>query len=352
MGEACVACHNTHPDSPKRDWKVGDVRGIQEVTVATDAFANLLSFKYLLSYFALMAALGASFIALQRRDTHMIAAMASRFETVAAKVSRYLAPQIYDRIFSGQQDVTLRTERKKLTIFFSDIVGFTAMTDRLQPEEVTGLLNRYLTEMSKIAAHHGGTVDKFIGDAIVIFFGDPETRGTAEDAQACLAMAVDMQNRTTELNAEWRHQGIHTPVEVRMGINTGYCDVGNFGSEDRMEYTIIGAEANLAARLQSIAEPGHIVLSYESYALVRDKIDARPLASIRIKGFERMIVPWVVQTVRDERGATLERFSEHAAGLDFYFDPAIVEPDVAPHIRQVLADAIAALDRRKSAATG
>ena len=352
MGEACVACHNSHPDSPKRDWKVNDVRGIQEVTVVTDAFANVLSFKYLLSYFALMAVLGASFIVLQRRDTRMIAAMASRFETVAAKVSRYLAPQIYDRIFSGQQDVILRTERKKLTIFFSDIVGFTAMTDRLQPEEVTGLLNRYLTEMSKIANHHGGTVDKFIGDAIVIFFGDPETRGTMEDAQACLAMAVDMQHRVAELNAEWRHQGIQTPVEVRMGVNTGYCDVGNFGSEDRMEYTIIGAEANLAARLQSIAEPGQVVLSYESYALVRDKVDARPLASIRIKGFERMITPWVVQAMRDEQGVLLERFSEHTTGLDFYFDPTIVEPDVVPRIRQVLADAIAALDRRKPAATG
>lgn len=352
MGDACVACHNTHPDSPKTDWKPGDVRGIQEVAVATEAFANVLSFKYLLSYFAVMAVLGASFIALQRRDTRMITALATRFESVAAKVSHYLAPQIYDRIFSGQQDVTLRTERKKLTIFFSDIVGFTAMTDRLQPEEVTGLLNRYLTEMSKIADHHGGTVDKFIGDAIVIFFGDPESRGTAEDARACLAMAAEMQHRVAELNAEWRQQGIHTPFEVRMGINTGYCDVGNFGSEGRMEYTIIGAEANLASRLQAIAEPGQIVLSYESYALVRDRVDAQPLPSIRIKGFERMIVPWVVQSVRDEQGARLERFSERAAGLDFYLDPAIIEPGEAAHIRQVLADAIAALDRRRSAAAG
>jgi class 3 adenylate cyclase len=350
MGEACVACHNTHPDSPKRDWKVGDVRGIQEVIVVTDSFANLLSFKYLLSYFVLMAVLGACFIALQRRDTRTIAAMASRLETVAAKVSRYLAPQIYDRIFSGQQDVTLRTERKKLTVFFSDLVGFTAMTDRLQSEEVTGLLNRYLTEMAKIADHHGGTVDKFIGDAIVIFFGDPETRGTVADAQACLSMAIDMQRRVAELNAEWRRQGIQTPVEVRMGINTGYCDVGNFGSEDRMEYTVIGAEANLAARLQSIAEPSQIMLSYESYALVRDKVDARPLDSIGIKGFDREIVPWVVQATRDERGVPLERFSEQVTGLDFYFDPSMVEPEVAPRVRQVLADAIAALDRRRQAA--
>src|SRR5262249_50809674 len=121
------------------------------------------------------------------------------------------------------------------------------------------------------------------------------------------------------------------------------------GSEDRMEYTIIGAEANLAARLQSIAEPGQIVLSYETYALVREQVDARPLASIVIKGFDREIVPWVVEATRDEQGARLQRFSEHAAGRAFSPHPAVVAPAAAPRIPQLLADAIAALDRRGTA---
>jgi class 3 adenylate cyclase len=97
-------------------------------------------------------------------------------------------------------------------------------------------------------------------------------------------MAVEMQHRLEQLDAQWRQRGIEQPFRARMGINTGYCNVGNFGSEDRMDYTIIGAEANLAARLQSIAEPGGICLSYETFALVRDMVRAAPLQPISMKG--------------------------------------------------------------------
>ena len=281
MGTTCVACHNTHPDSPKSDWKVGDVRGIQEISVAQPIAANIWSFKYLLIYLGFAGAGGLAFIALQWRQAATIEGMNRELEanneflaSVSTKISRYLSPQIYKSIFTGQTDVTIHTERKKLTIFFSDIKDFTATTERMQPEEIALLLNEYLTEMSAIALEHGGTLDKFIGDAILIFFGDPDTKGTAEDAKACLRMAVEMQRRLAELNAKWRKAGIENPFRVRMGVNTGFCNVGNFGSADRMDYTIIGAEANLAARLQAIAEPGHIVISYETYALVRDIVTA------------------------------------------------------------------------------
>src|SRR5438034_7573809 len=213
---------------------------------------------------------------------------------VSTKISRYLSPQIYKSIFTGQTDVTIHTDRKKLTIFFSDIKDFTATTERMQPEEIALLLNEYLTDMSAIALEHGGTIDKFIGDAILIFFGDPETKGTAQDAKACLRMAVEMQRRLAELNAKWRKAGIENPFRVRMGVNTGFCNVGNFGSADRMDYTIIGAEANLAARLQSIAEPGHIVISYETYALVRESVSAHPLPAISMKGISREVVPYAI----------------------------------------------------------
>ena len=102
--------------------------------------------------------------------------------SLSMKISRYLSPQIYKSIFSGQKDVAIHTERKKLTIFFSDIQNFTATTERLQPEQITLLLNEYFTEMSAIALKHGGTIDKFIGDAMLIFFGDPETKGEVGDA--------------------------------------------------------------------------------------------------------------------------------------------------------------------------
>src|SRR5207248_2724131 len=112
--------------------------------------------------------------------------------------------------------------RKKLTVFFSDIVNFTATTDDLESEELTALLNHYLTEMSKIALEHGATIDKYIGDAILAFFGDPETKGIREDARACVDMAIAMQRRMGELQSEWLDTGLERPFQLRIGISTGY----------------------------------------------------------------------------------------------------------------------------------
>jgi class 3 adenylate cyclase len=356
MGATCVSCHNTHPDSPKRDWKVGDVRGIQEVTISQPIAANMFSFKYLLIYFLFTAGVGFAFIAMQRRQSKVIAGVNRELETaneflasISMKISRYLAPQVYKGIFSGEKDVVIQTERKKLTIFFSDIKDFTATTERLQPEEITSLLNEYFTEMSAIALKHGGTIDKFIGDAILIFFGDPQTKGTAEDAKACVEMALDMQRRLSTLNAKWRAQGIEQPFRVRMGINTGFCNVGNFGSTDRMDYTIIGAEANLAARLQSIAEPGHIVVSYETYALAREMVAARRLPPISMKGIGHDVIPYAIEGMFDASGRQTRIFSEHLAGLDLSLDPNMIEAADAERARTALRDALAALEARKPA---
>lgn len=353
MAAPCVGCHNSHPESMKRDWEVGDVRGIQEVIVSQAIAPNIWAFKYLLGYFLLTALIGFWFITLQRRQAGVIAGMNRELTqnneflaSVSMKISRYLSPQLYKSIFSGEKDAAIHTERKKLTVFFSDIKDFTATTERLQPEEVTQLLNEYLTEMSAIAERHGGTVDKFIGDAILIFFGDPDTKGAAEDARACVRMAVDMQRRIAELNAVWRSRGTEKPFRVRMGINTGFCNVGNFGSADRMEYTIIGVEANLAARLQSVAEPGRIVISYETYALVRDVVMARALRPVALKGIHRETVPYVIEGVIDEAGHASHLFSEHMTGLDFYLDPSVVDGPTAVRIRTILQDAVDALERR------
>ena len=352
MGAACVSCHNSHPESPKRDWKIGDVRGIQEITISQSFADNIFSFKYLIAYFIFMAVVGLIFIAVQRRQATTIRTMNGELETaneflatLSMKISRYLSPQVYKSIFSGQKDVIIHTERKKLTIFFSDIKDFTATTERLQPEQITRLLNEYFTEMSNIALKHGGTVDKFIGDAILIFFGDPETKGEAEDAKACLRMAAEMQRRLAELNVKWRNEGVEHPFRVRIGINTGFCNVGNFGSADRMEYTIIGAEANLAARLQSIAAPGQIVASYETYALVRTIAAAHALPSITMKGISREVIPYAIEGTLDATGQKLEIFSEHLTGMDFYLDPSMVQSGSAERIRTVLREAIAALEK-------
>ncbi|HVT53106.1 MAG TPA: adenylate/guanylate cyclase domain-containing protein, partial [Dongiaceae bacterium] len=235
-------------------------------------------------------------------------------------------------------------------IFFSDIMDFTGTTERMQPEELTSLLNEYLTEMSQIALFHGGTIDKFIGDAMLVFFGDPETKGIAEDAKACLMMAVDMQRRLHELNALWRQRGIELPFRARMGINTGYCNVGNFGSVDRMDYTIIGAEANLAARLQSIAEPNGIVLSYEAYSHVRDLIRAKPLAPISMKGIARPVVPYAVEGLLGELTQRTRVISEHETGIDVFVDLDVIDRETAARTIKALQAALDALDAKTAGA--
>jgi class 3 adenylate cyclase/HAMP domain-containing protein len=267
---------------------------------------------------------------------------------VSTKISKYISPQIYKSIFSGQRDVAIATERKRLTIFFSDIKDFTATTERLQPEDLTALLNEYFSEMSIVATRHGATIDKFIGDAMLLFFGDPETKGTAEDARACLEMAVDMQSRLAELNTVWRRRGIEEPFRARMGVNTGYCNVGNFGSDERMDYTIIGAEANLAARLQQIAEPGSIVMSNETYALVRDVVRAHPLPPITMKGISREVVPYSVDGLVGDMKQRPQVISEQATGVDIFLDLEVIDHESVERTRRLLRTALAALDRKGS----
>ena len=356
MGATCVSCHNSHPDSMKRDWKVGDVRGIQEVSVAEPIAPSLWSFKYILAYFFLTAIAGLVFIILQRRQHEAVRnantklSLSNEFlAEVSMKISHYLSPQVYKSIFSGELDGSIRTSRKKLTIFFSDIKDFTALTERLQPEEITALINEYFSEMSAIALKHGGTIDKFIGDAILVFFGDPTTRGAVLDAKACIEMAVEMQRRIAELNVRWRKSGASEPFRVRMGINAGYCNVGNFGSQERMDYTILGAEANLAARLQSIARPGSIVMSYETYALVRTAVAAHALPPTTMKGISREIIPYEFDGVLYEDGAPGQVFSEHSVGLDLYLDLGRVDALHAAALRDVLRKAMAALEKQQPA---
>lgn len=357
MTAPCVACHNTHPDSPKRDWKVGDVRGIQSVSVAQPLTLDSLGFRYLFAYFAVAVAMGITFVVMQRRQSRQLVALNGELKeannflaTVSLKIAKYLSPEIYKSVFSGERDVKVTAERKKLTIFFSDIVDFTASTERMQPEELTAHLNEYLTEMSRIAEVHGATVDKFIGDAILAFFGDPNTLGPREDARACLRMALAMQERLRHLRVKWREQGIEHPFRVRMGINTGYCNVGNFGSDDRMDYTIIGAEANLAARLQSIAPADGIVLSYETYAHVKDMVEATESEPITMKGISRPVVPYRVQRALTDVAAEGAIIKEVDDGLSLTLDMSGLDPDRAARMKQKLQAALSRLEAKLSTA--
>jgi class 3 adenylate cyclase len=231
-------------------------------------------------------------------------------ESLSNQLSKYLSPQVYSSIFSGEQSVEIASKRKKLTVFFSDIADFTGTTDSLESEELTNLLNHYLTEMSKIALDCGATIDKYVGDAIIAFFGDPETRGVKEDARTCVNMAIAMQRRMQELQSEWLDMGLERPFQVRIGINTGFCTVGNFGSEDRMDYTIIGNEVNLAARLETHAEVGGILMAHETHSLVKDTVLAEEGDALTVKGFAKPVRTYSVVGLYDdlaEQGKIIRR---------------------------------------------
>ena len=227
-----------------------------------------------------------SAIALRRKTREL--------ESLSRQLSRYLSPQVYQSIFEGNTQARIESRRKRLTVFFSDIVGFTTATERMEAEAMSALLNDYLEAMSAIVHRHGGTIDKFMGDAIMAFFGDPESRGEPEDAQACVAMALEMRAALKAMQKEWFNRGVETPFSVRTGINTGFCTVGNFGSAERLEYTIIGAPVNLASRLQTAADPDQVLVSHETWSLIRERfycIKRKPLA---LKG-----IPYPVPTYQE-----------------------------------------------------
>jgi Adenylate and Guanylate cyclase catalytic domain len=164
--------------------------------------------------------------------------------------------------------------------------------------------------MSAIALEHGATIDKFIGDAIMLFFGNPETRGAREDAIACVKMAIAMQQHMRDLQAEWRERGQEHVFHLRIGINTGFCTVGNFGSDDRVDYTVIGNEVNLASRLQTHADLGGILIAHETYSLIKDAVLTEETGTITVKGFSKPVKTCRVVGLHDSSG-THGRITRH-----------------------------------------
>jgi adenylate cyclase len=243
-----------------------------------------------------------------------------QLEGLSAKLAKYLSHQVYESIFTGKREVKIESYRKKLTVFFSDIQGFSELTDRMEAEELCSLLNNYLDEMSEIALRYGGTIDKFIGDGIMIFFGDPETKGEKEDALACVLMALEMRSHLKTLQKKWSARGVSNRLNVRMGINTGFCTVGNFGSENRLDYTIVGGQVNIASRLESIAEPGQILISHETFALVKDKVTCEPLGKIKVKGIAHPVQTYQVldphESSRRKKTRLMEEFEGFSLSID------------------------------------
>ncbi len=234
------------------------------------------------------------------RNREIIEEKTRKLEALATRLAKYLSPQLYESIFTSESDVKQSFARKNLTIFFSDIEGFTDISDGMEPERLAFVINTYLSEMSAIALDCGGTIDKFIGDAILIFFGDPETDGEKEDAIKCAQMALRMQQRAEELREVWKAHGVSKTLRVRMGISTGFCTVGNFGSDQRLEYTVFGGPVNLASRLEASTPAGTILISESTQLLIQEVAICRNMGEMTPKGFVRPIGTYRLDGLKDK----------------------------------------------------
>jgi len=207
----------------------------------------------------------------------------------ARLIRRYVPSQLAEKIIHGEHTEGSKPERAKLTIFFSDLVGFTDIAEELEPEDLERLLNEYFSAMTEIAQKHGGTVDELSGDAILIFFGAPNATNDKDHAVRAARMALEMQAATALLNKKLSADGITENLQVRMAINTGLVTIGNFGSPDRMKYAALGRHVNLAARLQAHCEPGRILLSHATWLLVNDQMPCVEKGELQLKGIHKPV---------------------------------------------------------------
>jgi len=193
---------------------------------------------------------------------------------------------VADSIIAGQSDVKLVTTRKNLTVCFADIRGFTGIAERMEPEELIELLNEYFTAQTDVVFKYGGTLDKYYGDGMMVFFGDPIPY--ADHAERAVRMALEMKSRLPELQKRWfMRQEEH--LNIGIGITTGYVTVGNIGSPARLDYTVIGNNVNLASRLADLAAPGQILVTERTMVQIQEIVESREHGERTVEGAVRPV---------------------------------------------------------------
>jgi adenylate cyclase len=238
---------------------------------------------------------------------------------LAYKLSRYVTPAVWKAITENRERA-LTTQRKRITVFFSDIQGFSGLAEELDDKVLTDLLNTYLEEMARIATRHKGTIDKFIGDALMVIFGDSESEGVKADCLRAVSMAIEMRRKMKELKSRWYDQGIKHDLQIRMGINTGFCTVGTFGTSAYRDYTVLGYNVNFASRLEAAANPGEILISQESYSLVKDTVICRDSGEIMFKGVSQTMKVYQVVDFRKDLGKDQSWFEDNTDGFSMHLD--------------------------------
>lgn len=211
------------------------------------------------------------------------------------ELKRFMPQQIAEGLMAGQLSADDGFERRKVTLLFADMVGFTDLSDKLEPEELAEVLNEYLREMTAVAVSQGGTLDNYIGDGLMVLFGAPKQVDESVQAWSALRTAFGMQERVEELSTAMRARGIPADLTVRVGVNTGHCTVGVLGSDIMRAYKAVGFAVNVAARLQSEAEPGTVLVGFRTYALVKDRVVAEQRVPLMLKGAARPVEAWEIR---------------------------------------------------------
>ncbi|MGE3062709.1 MAG: adenylate/guanylate cyclase domain-containing protein [bacterium] len=217
-------------------------------------------------------------------------------ESCITGFKRYLPKRIVEKILTNPYNVRVESERRFVTILFGDISGFTALSERLDPEDVIKVINKYFTKMCRIVDKYGGDIDKFIGDAVLVVFGAPVAH--EDDPERAIRAALEMQKAMATIEPVYA-KGEYVKVTMHIGINTGEVVALNMGVDDRMEYTVMGDNVNLTSRLEGVAQSGEIVIPDRTYKYVKDIFDFDVLEPVMVKGKKEPIPIYRVKGVRD-----------------------------------------------------
>jgi class 3 adenylate cyclase len=201
------------------------------------------------------------------------------------RLKRFFSPQLADAIVQGGAEDPLRTHRREVTVVFADLRGFTAFAEAAAPEDVMAVLRDYHGEMGRLILTHEGTLERFTGDGLMVFFNDPIP--VPDAPERAVRMAVAMRDRVAELAARWRKEGYE--LDLGLGIARGYATLGAIGFEGRWDYAALGTVTNLAARLCAEARPGQILVAHRVLAALETLVTVEPLGELSLKGFLRPV---------------------------------------------------------------
>jgi adenylate cyclase len=315
MKATCVACHNTHPQSPKTDWELGDVAGVWEIKQPLDTFVQKVNTDLRETFFMLggISVLGLSGLTLvvgKLRDTakglegrvrERTADLAQanddlekRNQLIRQVFGRYLSDEVVVNLLESPGGLKLGGDRRKITILTSDLRGFTSLSERLSPEEVINVLNLYLEYMADVINQYHGTIDEFMGDGILVLFGAPTAR--EDDAIRAIACACAMQLAMGAVNEHMKVLGLPR-LEMGIGINTGEVVVGNIGSEKRTKYGIVGSQVNLTYRIESYTRGGQILISEQTFKEAGSNVRISGQQQVQPKGVKQPITIYEVYGV-------------------------------------------------------